>query len=62
MEGTIEGSRVNYSCTSRMVLRGDAVRECLPNGQWSGTLPTCDRKNYTTSTVCNTVQIKINKR
>ena len=41
--GNMVGNRVTYFCNSGFKLSGDAVRTCQPNGQWSGTLPKCNR-------------------
>ena len=35
------GSIVTHSCNHGFVLRGDRLRQCLPTGVWSGSLPTC---------------------
>ena len=41
--GNMVGDRVTYFCTNGFKLSGDTVRTCLSNGQWSGTLPKCNR-------------------
>ncbi|CAH1773668.1 unnamed protein product [Owenia fusiformis] len=46
---TVNGSsylfkdKIEYLCSSGYVAIGDAVRECLPTGSWSGSLPSCQR-------------------
>ena len=41
VEGTTEGSTVTYSCIQGLVVKGDTVRTCMADGQWSGSLPVC---------------------
>ena len=43
---TTFGSVVNHTCIEGYRLRGEFQRICLSNGEWSGPLPTCDRKSY----------------
>ena len=38
------GSVVTHSCVAGFELKGDHLRQCLPSGVWSGSLPTCQRK------------------
>ena len=45
------GSVVNHTCNEGFVLNGTSQRECLTNGSWSGSLPTCDSKTTTTTIV-----------
>ena len=40
-ENTTLDSTVTYSCNSSYVLCGDDTRTCLPNGAWSGAMPSC---------------------
>lgn len=40
---TAFGFVANYSCINRKTLIGQDQRECMANGQWSGTEPTCQR-------------------
>ena len=40
---TAFGFVANYSCINRNTLIGQDQRECMANGQWSGTEPTCQR-------------------
>ena len=35
---------VNHTCNIGFVLNGASERECLPSGNWSEPLPTCDGK------------------
>ena len=35
------GAVAIYMCSSDFVLRGNSTRECLVNGSWSGSKPTC---------------------
>uniref|UniRef100_A0A670YQB1 CUB and Sushi multiple domains 1 n=1 Tax=Pseudonaja textilis TaxID=8673 RepID=A0A670YQB1_PSETE len=39
------GSIVQYSCTERQTLLGNASRVCQENSRWSGTLPHCSGNN-----------------
>lgn len=40
-------SKVHFSCSLGYVLFGSSERMCLPNGTWSGTQPSCKRKQIT---------------
>ena len=40
---TAFGFVANYSCIDRNTLIGQDQRECMANGQWSGTEPMCQR-------------------
>ncbi|XP_022099169.1 complement C2-like [Acanthaster planci] len=40
------GGSVTFRCRSGYRLQGSAVRHCLPNGRWNGTLTTCDHENF----------------
>ena len=40
---TFDGT-VNYTCDDGFTLIGDIRRNCLPSGNWSGDLPTCQSK------------------
>lgn len=42
-------SKVHFSCSTGFVLFGSSERMCLPNGTWSGTQPSCKRKQITSS-------------
>ena len=35
------GAVAIYMCSSDFVLKGNSTRECLVNGSWSGSKPTC---------------------
>ncbi|KAM7397999.1 hypothetical protein PAMA_006057 [Pampus argenteus] len=37
------GNKTTIECYSGYTLRGSAVRDCLPNGKWSGYTPICSR-------------------
>ena len=37
-------NEVNYTCVNGFKLIGDIRRNCLPSGNWSGDLPTCQSK------------------
>lgn len=39
--GGATGDEASYACDLGFTLSGDATRTCLPDGQWSGTAPTC---------------------
>lgn len=41
-EGTTFGSRVEFTCNRGFT--GNQFRQCLANGSWSGTVPTCSSK------------------
>ena len=40
--GTSFGDVARYSCDTGYTLNGPAQRTCQPNGQWSGSAPTCE--------------------
>ena len=40
----IFGSIINHTCDLGFVINGSNQRECLGNGSWSGSLPTCKRR------------------
>ena len=42
---TVFGSVANYSCNALYSIVGDASRECLANGIWSGIEPRCEFDN-----------------
>ena len=42
IEGTTLGSRVEFFCDDGFRLNGNRFRQCLPNGTWSGNVPTCE--------------------
>lgn len=39
-------SKVHFSCSTGYVLFGSSERMCLANGTWSGTQPSCKRKQF----------------
>ncbi|XP_073445933.1 sushi repeat-containing protein SRPX2 isoform X2 [Dendrobates tinctorius] len=41
IEGTYEGSRCDYSCSSGHQIEGDRSRVCMEDGSWSGVEPFC---------------------
>ena len=42
---TTEGSVATYACTSTgYYLLGNSTRTCQADGQWSGNMPSCNRK------------------
>ena len=40
--GTSFGDVASYSCDVGYTLNGPAERTCQDNGQWSGSMPTCE--------------------
>ena len=43
-DGTAFGSQATYTCNDGFVISsGDDTRTCEANGEWSGTIPTCER-------------------
>jgi len=44
LSGTIFGSTATYTCNTGFVLLGDETRICQANGEWSGLIPLCIRK------------------
>ena len=55
-DGTVFGSRAEYTCDAGYIMNGIPTRDCLATGLWSGVEPTCDRKN---NYVCRPVAIRI---
>ncbi len=49
LSGTTVGSTATYSCNKGYVLYGEQTRICLPDGEWSGEEPFCERKKFTDS-------------
>ena len=45
LTSTTTNSTVEYNCDMGFNLEGDAVRTCQIIGEWTGTLPTCERKS-----------------
>ena len=39
--GTNAGDKAIYQCDRGFVLKGDRIRKCQSNGQWSGNEPIC---------------------
>ena len=44
--GTSFDDVARYSCDTRYTLNGPAQRTCQANGQWSGSVPTCESEIY----------------
>ena len=44
LTGVNVGSKATYSCDRGFQLRGNKIRKCLRNGQWSGSNPVCQRE------------------
>ena len=44
LTGITVGSRAKYSCDRGFELKGNQIRKCQSNGQWSGNEPRCDSK------------------
>ena len=44
LSGTTAGSTATYSCDDGFTLQGRSTRTCQTNSQWSGSAPTCERK------------------
>jgi len=42
--GTSFGDVARYSCDTGYMLNGTAERTCQANGQWNGSVPTCERE------------------
>ena len=42
------GTMVTYSCSHGFTRVGAETTVCMPNGQWSNPMPTCERKYLTT--------------
>lgn len=47
VSGVTPGSTANYTCDHGYKLVGNAPRECLYNGSWSGKEPTCESESST---------------
>ena len=45
LESTQVGGSVTFRCRSGYRLQGSAVRHCMSNGRWNGTLTTCDHES-----------------
>ena len=41
--GTTLGQTATYSCNTGYNLMGDSTRTCQATGEWSGSVPTCER-------------------
>ena len=41
---TVTGNVSIYECDKGYLLHGSKIRECLPNGEWRGIVPTCQRE------------------
>ena len=41
-DGNTFHSQANYSCSEGYVLNGNSTRTCQSDGQWSGSVPTCE--------------------
>ncbi len=44
LSGTSAGDKASYICNTGFMISGDRIRDCLDNGHWSSTAPTCERK------------------
>ena len=44
LSGLTVGSTAAYTCDGGFELAGIRVRQCQPNGQWSGNEPVCESK------------------
>ena len=40
-DGTLFGDVAKYSCDEGYILNGPAKRTCQADGEWSGSMPTC---------------------
>ena len=38
------GEIATFQCNGDKIIRGNVIRQCLPNGQWSGMNPECQSK------------------
>lgn len=45
-EGTTLGAQVEFTCNDGFTRLGNQFRECLEDGTWSGTVPTCEGKYF----------------
>ena len=41
----LDGGVANFFCDPGTVLEGNRKRVCLPNGEWSGSHPTCMKRS-----------------
>ena len=41
--GTTFGQTATYSCNTGYNLMGDSIHTCQATGNWSGSVPTCER-------------------
>lgn len=39
-------SEASYTCNEGFTLSGDTMRTCQPDGEWSGSEPTCSGKQF----------------
>ena len=46
VSGLAVGSKATYSCNRGFELKGDQIRHCQSNGQWSGSDPFCRSKMH----------------
>ena len=53
--GTLFGKVAIYSYDTRYTLNGPAERACQADGQWSGSVPTCDNETQPAAINCTSV-------
>ena len=58
--GTSFGDVARYSCDTGYTLQnGPAERTCQADGQWNGSVPTCEREIVQQSTVVNVCNLTL---
>ena len=55
--GTSFGDVARYSCDTGYTLSGLAERTCLADGQWSGSVPTCEGEIVVAAINCTSVHM-----
>ena len=55
--GNTPGGLALYVCNDNFELSGDMLRECRPNGQWTGEAPLCEGEEHVQWLACTCVII-----